>query len=73
MIRILIAILMIGSLCGCSTARIFRDEEGRVTRINSTGILDMKIKKDKETISYKTKIEWWPKDLVNVVFGAKTN
>ena len=71
--RLFIAILIVGSLYGCSTARIFRDEQGRVTRINSTGILDMKVKKDKETVEYKTKIDWWPKDLVNVVFGAKTN
>ena len=67
----IMVLIILLCLSGCSTVRIFRDEKGKVTRINSSGLQETKIKSKEEEITHETKIQWWPEDLVNVVFGAK--
>jgi len=65
-IKLLSIILCVPLIVGCgATIKVFRDEEGRIVKIESKGIQDTEINSD-GSIKHKTSQDLIPKNLLSI-------
>ena len=68
MLKILL-LLLTPFLLSCASVRITYDGD-KVVKIDGRGLQETEISPD-GTIKHKMAMNWWPKDFVNFVIGAK--
>jgi hypothetical protein len=61
-------IIILSLLCtSCSSLTIIRDKQGNVKQVKARGLQETTVGE----VKHKMSMSWYPKDLINVVFGAK--